>query len=116
MYFLLADMAERFHLLKYGLAAVLMFIGVKMLLLDAYKISGGDRAGNSRPDPLGIGRGEPARVTPREVRSEGHGLTYCYQSRGTSMTPNHASSGRRSALPCPAGASRRRSTRMLGRA
>lgn len=38
MYFLLADMAERFHLLKYGLAAVLMFIGVKMLLLDAYKI------------------------------------------------------------------------------
>ena len=38
MYFLLVDMAERFHLLKYGLAAVLMFIGVKMLLLDIYKI------------------------------------------------------------------------------
>ena len=38
MYFLLADMAQRFHLLKYGLAAVLMFIGVKMLLLDIYKI------------------------------------------------------------------------------
>ena len=38
MYFLLADVAERFHLLKYGLAVVLMFIGVKMLLLDAYKI------------------------------------------------------------------------------
>ena len=38
MYFLLVDMAERFHLLKYGLAVVLMFIGVKMLLLDAYKI------------------------------------------------------------------------------
>jgi tellurite resistance protein TerC len=38
MYFLLADMAQRFHLLKYGLAAVLMFIGVKMLLLDVYKI------------------------------------------------------------------------------
>lgn len=38
MYFLLADMAERFHLLKYGLAVVLMFIGVKMLLLDVYKI------------------------------------------------------------------------------
>jgi tellurite resistance protein TerC len=38
MYFLLVDMAERFHLLKYGLAAVLMFIGVKMLLLDVYKI------------------------------------------------------------------------------
>jgi tellurite resistance protein TerC len=38
MYFLLADMAQRFHLLKYGLAIVLMFIGVKMLLLDVYKI------------------------------------------------------------------------------
>jgi tellurite resistance protein TerC len=38
MYFLLADMAARFHLLKYGLAFILMFIGVKMLLLDVYKI------------------------------------------------------------------------------
>lgn len=38
MYFLLADMADRFTLLKYGLAAVLMFIGVKMLLIDVYKI------------------------------------------------------------------------------
>ena len=38
MYFLLADMAERFHLIKYGLAVILMFIGVKMLLLDVYKI------------------------------------------------------------------------------
>jgi tellurite resistance protein TerC len=38
MYFLLADMADRFHLLKYGLAFILMFIGVKMLLLDVYKI------------------------------------------------------------------------------
>jgi len=38
MYFLLADMAERFHLLKYGLAVILLFIGVKMLLLDIYKI------------------------------------------------------------------------------
>ena len=32
LYFLLADMAERFHLLKYGLAIVLVFIGVKMLV------------------------------------------------------------------------------------
>ncbi|HEV7700722.1 MAG TPA: TerC family protein [Pyrinomonadaceae bacterium] len=31
-YFLLVDMAERFHLLKVGLAFVLTFIGVKMLL------------------------------------------------------------------------------------
>ena len=38
MYFLLADMADRFSLLKYGLAAVLMFIGVKMMFIDIYKI------------------------------------------------------------------------------
>lgn len=33
MYFLLADMAERFHLLQYGLAIILIFIGTKMLVL-----------------------------------------------------------------------------------
>lgn len=33
LYFLLADIADRFHLLKYGLALVLCFIGFKMLLL-----------------------------------------------------------------------------------
>jgi tellurite resistance protein TerC len=38
MYFLLADMADRFLLLKYGLAIVLMFVGVKMMLIDLFKI------------------------------------------------------------------------------
>lgn len=38
MYFLLAGMHERFHLLSYGLAIVLILIGVKMLLIDVYKI------------------------------------------------------------------------------
>jgi len=38
MYFVLAGMHERFHLLSYGLALVLVFIGVKMLLIDVYKI------------------------------------------------------------------------------
>ena len=38
MYFLLSDMADRFSLLKYGLAIVLMFIGVKMILIDVIKI------------------------------------------------------------------------------
>ena len=38
MYFLLADMPERFHLLNYGLAAIVIFIGVKMLIMDLYKI------------------------------------------------------------------------------
>jgi tellurite resistance protein TerC len=38
MYFLLADMADRFSLLKYGLAMVLAFIGIKMLIIDIFKI------------------------------------------------------------------------------
>ncbi len=38
MFFLLAGMADRFHLLPYGLALVLGFIGTKMLLIDVYKI------------------------------------------------------------------------------
>ncbi|QJP96054.1 TerC family protein [Pseudomonas fluorescens] len=33
LYFLLADMADRFHLLKYGLALVLVFIGGKMTVM-----------------------------------------------------------------------------------
>ena len=38
MYFVLADMAERFHLLNHGLALIVMFVGVKMLIMDLYKI------------------------------------------------------------------------------
>ena len=38
MYFLLAGMHEKFHLLSYGLAVVLVFIGAKMLMIDIYKI------------------------------------------------------------------------------
>ena len=38
MFFLLQGMADRFHLLPYGLALVLVFIGMKMLLIDVYKI------------------------------------------------------------------------------
>ncbi len=38
LYFLLADMANRFHLLKYGLAGVLCFIGIKMLIVEWVKI------------------------------------------------------------------------------
>jgi tellurite resistance protein TerC len=45
MFFLLQGMADRFHLLPYGLALVLCFIGVKMLLADLYKV----------PIPLALG-------------------------------------------------------------
>ncbi|MBN9338922.1 MAG: hypothetical protein ABT02_09085 [Comamonadaceae bacterium SCN 68-20] len=38
MYFLLAAVANKFHLLNYGLAVVLVFIGTKMCLIDVFKI------------------------------------------------------------------------------
>ena len=38
LYFLLADVADRFHLLKYGLAMVLTFIGMKMLIAPWYHV------------------------------------------------------------------------------
>ena len=38
MYFLLAAVAHKFHLLNYGLAVILVFIGTKMCLIDVYKI------------------------------------------------------------------------------
>ncbi|WP_324188087.1 TerC family protein [Nocardia higoensis] len=38
MYFMLADLMHRFIYLKLGLAFVLVWVGVKMLLLDIYKI------------------------------------------------------------------------------
>jgi len=50
MYFLLADFAQRFSLLKYGLALVMMFIGVKMVLIDLY------------PIPVGISLGTVALI------------------------------------------------------
>jgi len=38
MYFLLAAVANKFHLLNYGLALILVFIGTKMCLIDVFKI------------------------------------------------------------------------------
>jgi tellurite resistance protein TerC len=38
LYFLLADLAERFHLLSYGLGVVLVFVGMKMLVVDFLKV------------------------------------------------------------------------------
>lgn len=38
MFFLLAAVAAKFHLLNYGLAVILLFIGTKMLLADFVKI------------------------------------------------------------------------------
>jgi len=38
LYFALAGIIHRFWLLSYGLAIVLIFVGIKMLLIDVYKI------------------------------------------------------------------------------
>jgi len=38
LYFALAGVVHRFWLLSYGLAVVLVFVGMKMLLIDVYKI------------------------------------------------------------------------------
>ena len=38
LYFLMADVADRFHMLKYGLAMVLAFIGTKMLIVPWYHV------------------------------------------------------------------------------
>lgn len=38
LYFALAGVMELFHHLHYGLSAVLVFVGIKMLITDLYKI------------------------------------------------------------------------------
>lgn len=38
MYFLLAALKDRFHLLIYGLGVILVFVGTKMLIVDWVKI------------------------------------------------------------------------------
>jgi tellurite resistance protein TerC len=38
LYFLLAGVVDKFHYLKLGLSAVLVFVGLKMVLTDIYKI------------------------------------------------------------------------------
>jgi tellurite resistance protein TerC len=38
LYFLLADVIHRFHYLKVGLSVILVFVGVKMLVVDIYEV------------------------------------------------------------------------------
>jgi len=38
LYFALAGIMQKFHLLHYGLSALLVFIGLKMILVDFYKV------------------------------------------------------------------------------
>jgi tellurite resistance protein TerC len=50
LYFALAGVVRLFHYLPYGLSLILVFVGVKMLLVDIYKI------------PIGIALGAVAAV------------------------------------------------------
>ena len=50
LYFLLANVMDKFQYLKFGLSAVLIFIGVKMVIVDFYKI------------PIGISLGVVASI------------------------------------------------------
>jgi tellurite resistance protein TerC len=45
MYFLLAGVIDKFHLLKYGLAVVLLFVGVKMVIANWYHVPVGASLG-----------------------------------------------------------------------
>ena len=38
MYFMLADVAGRFHLLGYGLAAIVTLVGVKMMIMGVFRV------------------------------------------------------------------------------
>ncbi len=60
LYFLLKELAERFHLLHYGLAVILVFIGVKMLLAQWY------------PIPIGIALGVIALVLALSMLASWH--------------------------------------------
>ena len=39
LYFVLKNLVDKFHYLKYGLSSILTFVGIKMLIVDFYKIS-----------------------------------------------------------------------------
>jgi tellurite resistance protein TerC len=65
LYFLLAGVADRFRYLHYGLAAVLCFIGTKMLLADVVRISNGVSLGVVA-GMLGVAMVWPASTGPRE--------------------------------------------------
>jgi tellurite resistance protein TerC len=73
LYFLLADLADRFHLLAYGLALVLVFIGTKMLLIDFYKI------------PIGIALAVTAGLIASSM------IASFYVSRGKDKSGTHPS-------------------------
>jgi tellurite resistance protein TerC len=59
LFFVLSNMMLKFHLLKFGLALVLSFIGVKMLIVDLYRLPLAGSIGITQPlkMPIGIALG-----------------------------------------------------------
>ena len=49
LYFLLADMRDRFSYLQQGLAVILAFVGIKMIIADWVHIADADLAARHRP-------------------------------------------------------------------
>src|SRR5215813_667398 len=55
LFFVLSHMMTKFHLLKFGIALILTFIGVKMLIADLYLLHFAERIGVNRPMNIPIG-------------------------------------------------------------
>jgi tellurite resistance protein TerC len=71
LYFALAGVVRLFHYLPYGLSLILVFVGIKMLLVDIYKI------------PIGIALGTVAAVIVISVIAS---ILYPPKSEGTPST------------------------------
>ena len=65
LYFLLADMHTRFGYLQQGLAVILVYVGIKMIVSHWYHINTGAVAGVHRSDPAGL---DPAVAAQDEAR------------------------------------------------
>jgi tellurite resistance protein TerC len=55
LFFVLSHMMTKFHLLKFGIALILSFIGVKMLIADLYLVELAQSIGITRPVNIPIG-------------------------------------------------------------
>jgi predicted tellurium resistance membrane protein TerC len=74
LYFALAGIMQLFHHLHYGLAAILVFVGVKMLVADFYKI------------PIGIALGVVAGILTLSILA-----SLAFKPAGTPAHPAHKS-------------------------
>ncbi len=68
LYFALAGLMEIFHLLNYGLAIILTFIGVKMLGANYFEIPTVYALGRHRRGAGRLGRTQPAYATGERPR------------------------------------------------